>query len=681
MAHKKTKKKKKLDSSSHNLLTGRLEIVRSGMGFVVVDGLERDILIKADKMGTALDGDEVKVEIVRTSHKNGRQEGVIREVVRRRQQEFSGRLEVKEHFAFLIPDKQNMPVDIFVPLNLLHEGANGDKAIVRIIEWTEKAKNPIGEVISILTNESTNEIAMQGILVDNGFPLHFPDDVMEDAARYPEGVDSNEIKNRRDFRGTLTITIDPVDARDFDDAISFRELTDGVYEIGVHIADVSHYIEKGSPLDLEAYRRATSVYLPDRVLPMLPERLSNELCSLRPDEEKYTFSAVFQLTRQGRIKDYWLGKTVIRSQRRYSYEEVQEIIEGAEGDNKEILLLLNEIAQNLRKERFKKGAINFSSMEVRFKLDENAKPIGIVVKESKEAHQLIEEFMLLANRKVAEYVSEITVKDKPVPFPYRVHDVPDEEKLKLFTTFASRFGHKFDMNTPESIASSFNEMLRLVQGKPEQHVLESLGIRTMSKAVYTTENIGHYGLGFENYCHFTSPIRRYPDVLVHRVLQECLNKDINPIKQMEQQCRHCSDMERKAMEAERSADKYKQVEYMQDYVGEEFDAVVSGVASFGFWAETVEHKCEGMVSIADLTQFDDFEMMEQEYALIGHNTRIRFRMGDKVRIRVVAANLDKRQIDFTILELPEQEQTVRTKKKRETTFDVSASKGRPKRKK
>ena len=681
MAHKKTKKKKKHDSSSSSLLTGRLEIVRSGMGFVVVEGLERDIMIKADKMGTALDGDEVKVEIVRTSHKNGRQEGVIREVVRRRQQEFSGRLEVKEHFAFLIPDKQNMPVDIFVPLNLLHEGANGDKAIVRIIEWTEKAKNPIGEVISILTNESTNEIAMQGILVDNGFPLHFPDDVMEDAARYPEGVDSNEIKNRRDFRGTLTITIDPVDARDFDDAISFRELTDGVYEIGVHIADVSHYIEKGSPLDLEAYRRATSVYLPDRVLPMLPERLSNELCSLRPDEEKYTFSAVFQLTRQGRIKDYWLGKTVIRSQRRYSYEEVQEIIEGAEGDNKEILLLLNEIAQNLRKERFKKGAINFSSMEVRFKLDENAKPIGIVVKESKEAHQLIEEFMLLANRKVAEYVSEITVKDKPVPFPYRVHDVPDEEKLKLFTTFASRFGHKFDMNTPESIASSFNEMLRLVQGKPEQHVLESLGIRTMSKAVYTTENIGHYGLGFENYCHFTSPIRRYPDVLVHRVLQECLNKDINPIKQMEQQCRHCSDMERKAMEAERSANKYKQVEYMQDYVGEEFDAVVSGVASFGFWAETVEHKCEGMVSIADLTQFDDFEMMEQEYALIGHNTRIRFRMGDKVRIRVVAANLDKRQIDFTILELPEQEQTVRTKKKRETTFDVSASKGRPKRKK
>ena len=681
MAQKKIKKKKKQEENSKDLLTGRLEIVRSGMGFVVVEGLERDIMIKADKMGLALDGDEVKVEITRTSHKNGRQEGIIREVVRRRQQEFSGRLEVKEHFAFLIPDKQNMPVDIFVPLNLLNDAKDGDKAIVRIIEWTEKSKNPIGEVVSILTHETTNEIAMQGILVDNGFPLHFPDDVLEDAARYPEGVDAQELKNRRDFRDILTITIDPVDARDFDDAISFKDLGNGIYEIGVHIADVSHYIEKGSPLDLEAYRRATSVYLPDRVLPMLPERLSNELCSLRPDEEKYTFSAVFHITKQGRIKEYWLGKTIIKSQRRYSYEEVQEIIEGADGDNRDVLLLLNELAQNLRKERFSKGAINFSSMEVRFKLDENAKPIGIVVKESKEAHQLIEEFMLLANKQVAEYISGISIKDKPVPFPYRVHDVPDEEKLKLFTTFASRFGHKFDMNSPESIAKSFNEMLKLVQGKPEQHVLESLGIRTMSKAVYTTENIGHYGLGFENYCHFTSPIRRYPDVLVHRVLQECLTNNIHRIKQMEQQCRHCSDMERKAMEAERAANKYKQVEYMQDFVGEDFDAVVSGVASFGFWAETVEHKCEGMVSIADLSQFDDFEMMEQEYALIGHNTRIRFRMGDKVRVRVVAANLDKRQIDFTILELPEQESAVRIKKKRQTTFAAPEQKGRPKRKK
>ncbi|HRO43631.1 MAG TPA: VacB/RNase II family 3'-5' exoribonuclease, partial [Flavipsychrobacter sp.] len=510
MAQKKTKKKQKQTQS--NLLNGRLEIVKSGMGFVVAEGLERDIIVKPDKLSMALDGDEVRVEVLPSNKKNGRQEGVIREVIRRSQTEFSGRLEVKEHFAFLIPDKQNMPVDIFIPLDLLNGGKNGDKAIVKITDWTPKAKNPVGEVVSILTHESNNEIAMQGILVENGFPLNFPDEVMEEAARIPEGIDKNELSYRKDFRDTLTFTIDPVDARDFDDAISYKELKDGVYEIGVHIADVSHYVTPGSPLDQEAYRRATSVYLPDRVLPMLPERLSNELCSLRPNEEKYTFSAVFKITKEGRVKDYWLGRTVIKSARRFSYEEVQEIIEGAEGDHKEILLLLNEMAQNLRKERFKKGAINFSSQEVRFKLDEHAKPIGIVVKESKEAHQLIEEMMLLANKYVATYVSEITVRDKAVPFPYRVHDVPDEEKLKLFTVFASRFGHKFDLNTPDSIARSFNEMLRLAQGKPEQHVLESLGIRTMAKAVYTTDNIGHYGLGFGNYCHFTSPIRRYPDV-------------------------------------------------------------------------------------------------------------------------------------------------------------------------
>jgi ribonuclease R len=680
MAAKKHKKKRSGSTGIvSEMVTGRLEIVKSGMGFVIVEGAEQDIMIKPERMGTALDGDEVKVEIIESSKRGGRQMGFIKEVVRRSQMEFSGRLDVRPHFAFLLPDKQNMAVDIFIPLHLLHDGKNGDKAIVRIMDWAEKAKNPVGEVISILTNETSNEVAMQSVLVDNGFPLQFPDDVLEDAARYPEGVHSDEVKKRRDMRDTLTLTIDPVDAKDFDDAISFKQLKDGVYEIGVHIADVSHYIEKGSALDLEAYKRATSVYLPDRVLPMLPERLSNELCSLRPNEDKYTFSAVFKITIEGKVKDFWLGKTITRSKRRFTYEEVQEMIEGADGDHKEVIMVLNELSQTLRKERFKKGAINFSSTEVRFQLDENAKPIGIVVKESKEAHQLIEELMLLANRTVAEYVSGIEVKGKPVPFPYRVHDVPNEDKLGLFAAFANRFGYKFDLTTPKGIAKSFNEMLRLVQGKPEQHVLENLGIRTMSKAVYTTENIGHYGLGFDNYCHFTSPIRRYPDVLVHRVLQECLDEDIHPVKQMEQLCRHCSDMERKAMEAERSANKYKQVEYMQEFVGEDFDAVVSGVASFGFWAETVEHKCEGMVGIADLADFDDFEFRESEYALIGRNTGLRFRMGDKVRVRVVSANLDRRQIDYSILELPEQK--TKPKKKTEPTFARPESKGRSKRKK
>jgi ribonuclease R len=630
---------------------GRLEIVRSGMGFVVVDGLDQDVLIRPEYMGTALDGDEVRVEVYKAGSK-GRAEGRIKEVITRRQQEFSGRLDVRPHFAFLTPDKQNMPVDIFIPLDLLHDARNGDHAIVRIVEWNERAKNPVGEVVSILTHETSNEIAMQGILVDSGFPLHFPDEALEEAARFPEGVDRSELKHRRDMRDTLTVTIDPADAKDFDDALSFKRLRGGLLEIGVHIADVSHYVAPDSALDKEAYRRATSVYLPDRVLPMLPERLSNELCSLRPDEDKYAFSAIFMMTRQGKLKDYWLGRSVIRSRRRFTYEEVQEILEGKDGDHAEELRVLNEIARRLRKERFDKGAINFSSKEVRFQLDEHAVPVGIVIKESKEAHQLIEEFMLLANRTVAEYVSDIKLKDKPVPFPYRVHDVPDEEKLKLFTTFAARFGHKFDLNSPAAITRSFNEMLKMVEGKPEQQVLESLGIRTMAKAVYTSENIGHYGLGFDHYCHFTSPIRRYPDIMVHRILDQCLRNEIKPVRQMEQQCRHCSDQERRAMEAERAANKYKQVEYMQNYIGEDFEAVISGVASFGFWAETVAHKCEGMVSVADLSEFDTFELLEQEYTLVGRHTGIRFRMGDTVRVRVVNANLERRQIDFAILELP-----------------------------
>jgi ribonuclease R len=639
---------------SGKFFTGRLDVTRSGMGFLVMEGDNKDILIKREHIRNALSGDQVKVEVVKVSRDGGRLEGKVVEVIRRKQNEFSGRVEVHPNFAFLITDSEKMPLDIFIPLHLLGESKHGDHAIAKIVEWTGKSKNPVGEIVTVITDESRNEIAMKGILMENGFPLAFPDDVMEEAARYPEGVDKEEVKKRRDMRGTLTFTIDPVDAKDFDDAISYKELKGGMYEIGVHIADVSHYIAKDSELNKEAFARATSVYLPDRVLPMLPERLSNELCSLRPYEDKYTFSAIFQVDKNGKVKEYWLGKTIIRSERRFSYEEVQDIIEGEEGDLKEELLLLNAMAQNLRKARFKKGAINFSSQEVRFKLDEKGKPIGIVVKESKEAHQLIEEFMLLANRTVAEYVSGITVKDKPVPFPYRVHDQPDEEKLKVFMMYAGKYGHKFNLGSPEAIAKSFNEMLALAQGKPEQHVLESLGIRTMAKAVYTTENIGHYGLGFEDYCHFTSPIRRYPDVLVHRILQECLENDIHPIKQLEQQCRHCSDQERRAMEAERAANKYKQVEYLQDHVGEDFEAVVSGVSNFGFWAETVEHKCEGMVSMGDLNTFDDFEVKEGEYAIVGRHTGIRFGIGDKVKIRVASADLDKRQLNYSILELPEQ---------------------------
>jgi ribonuclease R len=513
-------------------------------------------------------------------------------------------------------------------------------------------------------------MAMKELLVENGFPLEFSSDAMEEAHRLPDIIGATEIGKRKDMRDILTFTIDPVDARDFDDAISFRKLKSGIYEIGVHIADVSHYLREYSILDQEAYERATSVYLPDRVLPMLPERISNELCSLRPHEDKLTFSCVFQITPKGEVKQYWIGRTVIHSNHRFTYEDVQVIIDKSEGLYNNEVLILNDLAQQFRKQRFKKGAINFSSQEVRFKLDENGKPIGIVVKESKESHQLVEEFMLLANRTVAENVSKIKLNRKSVPFPYRVHDQPDQEKLQPFIAFAKKFGYQFDISSPDRIAASFNEMLQKVQGKPEQHVLEQLGIRTMAKAIYTTDNIGHYGLAFEHYCHFTSPIRRYPDVMVHRILQDCLDNNPKPDKKLDEKCKHSSERERAAMESERAANKYKQVEFMKQFLGDEFDAVISGVASFGFWAETVEHKCEGLVSMQSLLDYDDFRHIETDYALVGRRSGRSFRIGDKVRVKLISANLAKRQLDYEwVLYVEDEEKAeaakVKTKKPKE----------------
>jgi len=581
-----------------------------------------------------------------------KKEGKVVEVVERRQTEFIGHIQLSDKFAFFVPDTDKPMPDIFIPLQYLNGAKNKDRVSAKLVKWDKDDKKPVGEVTAIMSPEDENDAAMKELLAQAGFPLFFPQDVLEAAAELPVVLDEAEIAKRRDCRDIKTFTIDPVDAKDFDDALSIRKLPSGLYEIGVHIADVSYYVLPDTDLDAEAYKRATSVYLPDRVNPMLPEKISNELCSLRPNEDKFTFSAIFQINDEAHVKQYWLGRTVIHSDKRYAYEDVQTIIDTSEGENVEDILLLHNLAQKFRQARFKKGAINFSSQEVRFTLDENAKPIGITVKESKPAHQLIEEFMLLANKTVAENISKIQINKQALPFPYRIHDQPDPEKLAPFVQYAKKYGHGFDASSPEKISASFNQLLEDAKGKPEQHVLEQLGIRTMAKAVYSTQNIGHYGLAFDFYCHFTSPIRRYPDILVHRVLQTVLDNKPVVDKKMEEKCKQSSDRERAAMECERASNKYKQVEYMRDYIGDTFEGVVSGVSSFGFWVETLAHKCEGLVSIVGLSEFDDFRHIESDYSLVGKRSGRSFKMGDKVFIKVIAANLDKRQLDYEWVQVP-----------------------------
>ena len=572
-----------------------------GAAFIVPDDeFEKDVFVSARKLHNALNGDKVKVYIY--AKKRGRKnEGEVVEIIQRLKTDFIGVIKISDRFAFVTVDDKKMLHDIFVPLSDLDGAKNGQKVQVAITDWPEGAKNPIGKIINILGTQGENNTEMNAILAQYGFPLSFPPEVEKEASDIPEQITEDELKNRRDFRETATFTIDPADAKDFDDAISFKKLPNGNYEIGVHIADVSHYVQPKTYLDKEAYSRATSVYLVDRVIPMLPERLSNGVCSLRPHEDKLCFAAVFELDDAANIVEEWFGRTVIHSDRRFSYEEAQEVIENKEGDYVEEILKLNELAYILRDKKFKNGAISFESTEVKFKLDEKGKPVGVYVKERKDAHKLIEEFMLLANKKVAEFIAKKGKGKAKYTFVYRSHDSPNLENLGNFALFAARFGYKINMKSDKDIAKSLNFLMEDVEGKKEQNVLTQLAIRSMAKAVYTTKKTSHYGLAFDHYTHFTSPIRRYPDVMVHRLLAAYLNGERSANEdEYETAASHSSAMEKRAADAERASIKYKQVEYLEDNVGKLYMGIISGVTEWGMYVELIENKCEGMIRLKDI---------------------------------------------------------------------------------
>lgn len=568
----------------------------------------------------------------------------------RKSQQYVGTMQISEKFAFFVADNDKIPFDFFVKEKKLNGAKDGDKVLVEMLDWAENKKSPNGEVIKVLGKPGDNEVEMLSILLENGFPLEFSDKVMAYADKIPIELPKEEVDMRVDYREITTFTIDPDDAKDFDDALSVQKLDNGNWEIGVHIADVSHYCKEGSNLDKEAYERATSVYLVDRVLPMLPEKLSNGVCSLRPQEEKFCFSAIFEMNENGEVLNTNFARTVIFSDRRFTYNEAQERIESGEGDFAEEIKVLNDIALKLRKERFKNGSINFDTPEVKFKLDEKGKPVDVYLKERKEAHLLVEDFMLLANKKVAHYFSKYHDKTLKVPAVYRIHDRPEEERLEKFKNMASKFGYKFDMKTPKQISSSLNKVMDKIQGKPEQNLLENLALRSMAKAEYSTNNIGHYGLGFEDYTHFTSPIRRYPDLMVHRVLQQMLDKkpQFNE-DDLKEKCRHCSQQERNAMQSERDSVKYKQVEYLSERVGEEYEGVISGVTQFGVYVMINENYCEGLVHQSTLTD-DKYFFDEDEMAMVGFNKGKKYRLGSPAKIVVVATDLEQRQVDFEMVE-------------------------------
>ncbi|MBC7399185.1 MAG: ribonuclease R [Mucilaginibacter sp.] len=629
---------------------GKVDLTNDGSAFIVTDDAdETDIFVAPRKLRNALNGDRVKVYVYAIS-KGKRQEGEVIEILQRAKMEFTGIVKLSDRYAFFIPDDRKMMHDIFIPMGELNGAKNGIKAVAEITDWPAQAKNPVGRIKHILGAQGENDTEMNAILAEYGFPLSFPKEVEQDAEEISADITPQEIAKRRDFRDVVTFTIDPFDAKDFDDAISFKILDNGNYEIGVHIADVSHYIIPDSALDKEAFDRGTSVYLVDRVIPMLPERLSNGLCSLRPDEDKLCFAAVFELDAQANIQNEWFGKTVINSNRRFTYEEAQEVIETKEGDFSSEILKLNELAYILRDRKFKNGAISFETTEVKFILDDKGKPTGVYVKERKDAHKLIEDFMLLANRKVAEFVSNKGKGKQKYTFVYRAHDSPKPDALASFANFAARFGYKINTKSDKETAKSLNFLMDDVVGKKEANVLTHLAIRSMAKAIYTTKSSSHYGLAFDHYTHFTSPIRRYPDVMVHRLLQYYLDggQSVNA-DHYEKMCQHASAMEKKAADAERSSVKYKQAEFLKDQVGSVYSGVISGVTEWGMYVEIIENKCEGMIRLRDIS--DDFYTLdEKNYAIIGQRKKKIYQLGDEVKIRVKNVDLTKKQIDFSLVQ-------------------------------
>jgi ribonuclease R len=633
---------------SRNEVVGKIDVSKGGAGYLTVEGYDKDIYIPAKFLNHALRGDIVRARILPGSR--NRPEGQVLSIVKRSQESFSGKIEMFDGFALVTLDSPSIRSKFWIAEDRWNGAQSGDRVIARVLYWNEKGKHPIAEVEEVINDQRRNDLDMKMILIQSGFHTEFPIDAVAELNKIPDELPKAEIKNRLDMREVLTFTIDPADAKDFDDAISYRVLDNGHYEIGVHIADVSHYLRQGSELDKEAERRGTSVYLPDRVCPMLPERLSNFLCSLRPNEDKLTFSTIFEFDKHFKVVNTTIAKTVIHSNRRFAYEDVQEVLETGKGDHVEALQMLNKIAKKIREGRFKNGAIAFEKDEVRFHLDEKGKPIGIYIKSRKDAHLLIEDFMLLSNETIAKYGSKLKKEKTHYPFVYRVHDAPDAGKLEIFATVARRFGYVLKFENPRQIAETLNQLLKKIMGRPEQNLLENLAIRSMAKAEYTTKNIGHYGLAMEFYTHFTSPIRRYPDVMVHRLVYEELSNQPHTLslEELEAACSNSSIMERKAMEAEREATKYKQVEYLEDKVGQEFDGIITGIIARGIFVEMVENKCEGMVALDDLGN-EDFTYDESNVQLRGRKSGKLFELGQKVRIRIKRTSLEERKIDLVLV--------------------------------